>query len=92
MAATQQPYGYSVSALMTALWLYCTNSRSSVAALYQLFYLARNQMSTQRVGELRFIILVGSEIALHSLSPERGFHKAFMGYVFQVHAWLVGPE
>ena len=27
------------------------------------------------------------EIALQSLSPEEGFHKAFMGYVFQVQAW-----
>ena len=46
---------------------------------------------TQRVGELRFITPVGSEeIDLQSLSPEEGFHKAFMGYVFRVHAWLVG--
>ena len=36
---------------------------------------------------------VGSEeIALQSLSSEEGFHKAFMGYVFRVHAWLVGRE
>ena len=24
--------------------------------------------------------------------PQRGFHKAFMSYLFQVRAWLVGPE
>ena len=31
---------------------------------------------------------VGSEeIALLSLSLEEVFHKAFMGYLFQVHAW-----
>ena len=66
---------------------------SPMATVYQLFYLARNQASTRRVGELRFIIPAGSEeMALQSLSPEEGFHKAFMGYLFQVHAWLVGPE
>lgn len=56
-----------------------------MALVDQLFYLARNQASTRRVGELRFITPAGSdEIALQSLSPEEGFHKAFMGYVFQV--------
>ena len=53
---------------------------SPTATVYQLFYPVRNQVSTQRVGELRFITLAGSEeIALWSLSPEEGFHKAFMG-------------
>ena len=68
--------------------LHCINSSNSpVAAVYQLFYLARNQVSTRRVGELRFITPAGSEeIALQSLSPEEGFHKAFMGYLFWVHA------
>ena len=76
-----QPYGQ------------CTSSSSSVAAVYQLFYPVRNQASTRRVGELRFITPAGSEeIALQSLSPEEGFHKAFMGYLFWVHAWLVGLE
>ena len=32
------------------------------------------------------------EIALRSLSPEEGFHKAFMGYPLPVRAWLVGLE
>ena len=64
-----------------------------MAVVDQLFYPARNQASTRRVGELRFITPAGSEkIDLKSLSPEEGFHKAFMGYVFRVHAWLVGPE
>ena len=50
-----------------------------MAAAYQLFYPARNQASTQRI-ELRFIRLAGSEeMALQSLSPEEGFHKAFTG-------------
>ena len=66
-----QPYGQ------------CTSSSSSMAAVYQLqqlFYQARNQASTRRVGELRFITPAGSEeMALRSLSPEEGFHKAFMG-------------
>ena len=83
----------SVLALVTALWLQCTSSSSSVAAVYQLFYPARNEVSTQRVGELRFIMPAGSEeIALQSLSPEEGFHRAFMGQLFRVHAWLVRPE
>ena len=71
-------------------------SSSSVATVYQpqrLFHPVRNQASTRRVGELRFITPAGSEeIALQSLSPEEGFHKAFMGYVFRVQAWLVGLE
>ena len=59
-----------------------------MAAVDQLFYRARNQASTQRVGELRFIMPVGSvEIDLQSLSPAEGFHEAFMGYVFH----LPGP-
>ena len=69
---------------------------SPVAVAYQLqqlFHPARNQASTRRVGELRFITPAGSdEIALQSLSPEEGFHKAFMGYLFWVQAWLVGLE
>ena len=41
-----------------------------------------------RVGELRFIIPVGSEeMALQSLSPKEGFLKAFMGWFSWVHAW-----
>ena len=74
--------------------LHCINSSNSpVAAVYQLFYLARNQVSTLRVGDLRFMTPAGSEeIDLQSLSPEEEFHKAFMGYFFQVHASLVGPE
>ena len=64
-----------------------------MAVVDQLFYPARNQGSTRRVGELRFITPAGSEeIDLQSLSPEEGFHKAFMGYFFRVHAWLVGPS
>ncbi len=64
-----------------------------MAAVYQLFNLVRNQVSTWRVGELRFIIPAGSEeIALWSLSPKEGVHKAFLGYLFQIHAWLVGLE
>ena len=79
-AAAQQPCAHSVSTLATALWLSCTSSSSSVAAVYPLFYPERNQASTQRVGELRFIMPAGSEeITLRSLSPEEGFHKAFMG-------------
>ena len=36
-------------------------------------------------------MLMGSEeIALQSLSPKEGFHKAFMGYLFQVHVWQTG--
>ena len=59
-----------------------------MAAVYQLFYPARNQASTRRVGELRFIMPAGSEeITLQSLSPEEGFHKAFMGYLFLVRVW-----
>ena len=59
-----------------------------MAAVYQLFYPVRNQASTQRVGEFRLIIPAGSkEITLQGLSPEKGFHKAFMGYLFWVHAW-----
>ena len=73
-----------------------SSSNSPVAVVYQpqqLFYPARNQASTQRVGEPGFITPVGSEeITLRSLSPKEGFHKAFKGYLFQVHAWLVGPE
>ena len=85
--------GCSLSVLATALWLSCPSSSSSVAAVDQLFDPARNQASTWRVGELRFMTPVGSEeITLQSLSPEEGFHKAFTGYLFQVHAWLVGPE
>ena len=62
----RQPCGYSVPALVTAL--------------YQLFYPVKNQASTQSVGELRFIILAGlEESSLQSLSPKEGFHKAFMG-------------
>ena len=54
---------------------------SPTATVYQLFYPVRNQVSTQRVGKLRFITLAGSEeeIAVRSLSPEEGFHKTFMG-------------
>ena len=74
--------GRSVSA-PAALWPQCTSSSGSVAAVYQLqqlFHPARNQASTRRVGELRFITTVGSEeIVLRSLSAEEGFHKAFMG-------------
>ena len=77
---------HSVSALATALWLYCTSSSSSVAAVDQIFYPERNQVSTWRVGELRFITPVGSEeITLWSPSPKEGFHKALMGYLFWVH-------
>ena len=77
----------SISALATAPWLSHTSSSSSVAAVDQLFYPARNQASTRRVGELRFITPAGSEeIALQSLSSEEGSHKAFMGYVFRVQA------
>ena len=90
-AAAQQPHGCSVSALATTLWLQCTSSSSSVALVYQLSYPARNQASTQKVGELRFIMPAGSEeITLWSLSPKEGFHKAFMGQFFWVHAWRTG--
>ena len=67
----------------------CISSGDSpVAVVYQLFYLARNQAGIQRLGELRFITPEGSmEITLWSLNPEEGFHKAFMGYLFRVHAW-----
>ena len=59
-----------------------------MAAVDQLFYRVRNQESTQRVGELRFIMPAGSmDIDLQSLSPAEEFHKAFMGYVFH----LPGP-
>ena len=58
-----------------------------MAAVYQLFNLVRNQVSTWRVGELRFIMPAGSEISLPSLSPEEGFKKVFMGYLFWVCAW-----
>ena len=62
-----------------------------MAAVYQLFYPVRNQGSTQRVGEVRFITLAGSEeIALRSLSPKEGFHKAFMGWLFWIRAWRTG--
>ena len=89
----RQPCGCSVPVLVIALWLWCTSSSSSVAAVDQLFDSLRNQASTQRVGELRFITPAGSEeIDLQSLSPEEGFHKAFMGYVFRVQAWLVALE
>ena len=58
-----------------------------MAAVDQLFYLVRNQASTRRVEELSFIMPAGSEeITLQSLSPEEGFHKAFMGYVFRGQA------
>ena len=57
-----------------------SSSNSPVTVVYQLFYLARNQASTQRVGELRFILPAGSEeITLWNLSPKEGFHKVFMG-------------
>ena len=68
-----------------------TSSSSSVATVYQLqqlFHLARNQASTWRVGEFKFITPAGSEeIALWSLSPKEGVHKAFMGWFFWVRAW-----
>ena len=64
-----------------------------MAAVDQLFHPERNQVSTGRVGELRFMTPAGSEeIDLQSLSPKEGIHKAFMGYLFRVHAWLVTPE
>ena len=58
-----------------------------MAAVHQLFYPARNKASTQRVGELRFTMPVGSEeIALWSLSPEgRRVSKGFYGLA------LLGP-
>ena len=67
--------------LPSSLELQCISSGDSpVAAVDQLFYPARNQASTRRVGELRFITPAGSEeIDLQSLSPEEGLHKAFMG-------------
>lgn len=41
---------------------------------------ARNQAGTRRVGELGFMVLVGSEeLPLRSLSPRDEFDKAFMG-------------
>ena len=71
----------------------CQQPKAGVYQLQQLFHPARNQASARRVGELRFITPVGSvEIHLQSLSPDEGFHKAFMGYLFQARAWLVGLE
>ena len=62
------------------LRLLCSSPVAAVYQLQQLFYPVRNQVSTGRVGELRFIMLVDSEeIDLQSLSPEEGFHKTFMG-------------
>ena len=53
----------------------CGCSVSAPAAL-----LPSEQLSTRRVGELRFIMPAGSEeISLRNLSPKEGFHKAFMG-------------
>ena len=83
ISSGNSPCGCNVPALATALGLQCTSSSSSVAAGHQLFYLARNQVSTQRIGELGFITLGSEEIALWSLSPEEGFHKAFMGQFFR---------
>ena len=60
-----------------------SSSDSPVAAVFQLFYPGRNQVSTGKVGEFTFIMPAGSEeIALQSLSPEEFFHKVFMGYLF----------
>ena len=67
------------------LRLLCSSPVAAMYQLQQLFYPVRNQVSTGRVGEFRFIMLVGSEeIDLQSLSPEEGFHKTFMGQLFQV--------
>ena len=42
---------------------------------------------------VNILLQAGSEeIALRSLSPKEGFHKAFMGWLFRVRAWLVGLE
>lgn len=70
--------------LSAAPRLQCISSGGSPMAagyqLQQLFYLEGNPASTRRVGELGFITPAGSEeITLRSLSPEEGFHKAFMG-------------
>ena len=75
--------GQSVSALVAALW--------PVYQLQQLFHLARNKVSTRRVGELRFITLAGSEeITLWSLNPEEGFHKVL--WASSSWSMLGGPE
>ena len=62
-----------------------------VAAVDQLFYLVRNQASTRRAGELRFITSGGSEEGdgCPESEPRRGFHRTLMGSLFRVHAWLV---
>ena len=71
----------------------CTSSSSSVAAGHQLLDPVRNPASPRRGGGLRFVTLAGSEeIALRSLTPEEGVHKAFVGSLFRVRAGLVGPE
>ena len=62
-----------------ALWPQCTSSGSLSPG---------KKPSTRRVGELRVITPAGSEeIALWSLSPKEGVHKAFMGWFFWVRAW-----
>ena len=82
---------------------FISSNDSPVAVVYQLQQLCGCSVSAllpsekpsehSRVGELRFIMPAGSEdIALWNLSPKEGFHKAFMGYLFRVHAWLVGLE
>ena len=60
---------------------------SPTATVYQLFYPVRNQVSTQRVGELRFITLAGSEeeIAVRS-QPRRRVSQDFYGLVLLVRA------
>ena len=72
----------------------CTSSSSSVATVYQLqqlFHLARNQASTRRVGEFKFITPAGSEeIALWSLSPEEEFHRLL--WASSSRSVLGGPE
>ena len=76
-----QPQGRSVSALVTALWLQCTSSSSSVAAVYQLFYQARNEASTQSWRTQAYY--VGGLRGDRSLEPEpqRRDSQGFYGLV-----------
>ena len=51
--------------------------------MYQFFYPARNQASTQRVGELRFITLEGSEEIDPDSEPRRRVSQGFYGLALQ---------
>ena len=83
-----QPCGCSIPALATALWLLCTSSSSSAV----LSALLTGKKPSEHLESWRTQVYYAGGLRGDRSPESEPRSKAFMGCLFQVHAWLVGPE